>query len=338
MKIVIAYEWKYKEKHWLHELLEDAGYVVCIVDMKDIDRRKKLKKWHKIVELYDYYNMAKKAQNLLNTGDVFIGWCFTTAVFASILNKKNNLIIGLNILIQKQDNLPNKLRNFLYKQAFKNTNFKATSNSESSMKIALSILGEQYADCFMILHDVFFEKRNHNVKYEDYCFCGGASGRDWSSLMKAAELCPTIKFKVIAGSGTWNAGLSVPQNVECKFDVTESEFSDSLKNSNLVLLPLISEVTSGLLVLFQAINSGKIVIATGIDAVKYYYPQNLQNKYLVPIGDYKMLAEKIKLYYQNFDNGDIKFMYDFNSQRNMQLDWLNNIELLIKGNKNENCN
>lgn len=331
MKIVIAYEWKYNEKHWLHKLLEDAGYEVCIVDMKDVDRRKKLKKWHKVVELYDYYIMAKKAQKYLNEGDIFIGWCFTTAVFASILNKSNNIIIGLNILIQEEKNLANYLRNHLYKKAFENVNFRATSNSTAGMKVALDILGDKYADQFQILHDVFFESRSSNYDYDDYCFCGGASGRDWPTLLKAAKLCPDIKFKVIAGSGTWCDEITIPANVECEFDVSEEQFLQCLQRGKIIILPLISEVTSGLLVLFQAINNNKVVVATGIEAVKYYFPEDIQEKCLVEIGDYEELAKKIKQNYYGYDETIADKLYKYNSERNMKEEYLSCLQSFING-------
>ena len=330
MKIVIAYEWRYKEKHWLHKLLEEAGYEVCIVDMHDVDRRAKLKKWHKIVELKDYFLMARKARQLLEPGDVFIGWCFTTAVFASILNKQDNLIIGLNILMQDKQGPGSRLRNYLYRKAFENKNFRATGNTENGINIALSIVGEQYADRFTVMHDVLLEEGHVNAAYGDYCFSGGASGRDWKTLIKAAELCPDISFRIIAGSGSWDNSLTLPANVECSFDVTEEAFTEALKNSRMVVLPLVSEVTSGLLVLFQAINCGKPFIASNTDAVKYYVPEQLQSRYLVSIGDYEALADKIRNSYNHIDKQDIEEIYNFNQARDMKSDYMEKLEGLIR--------
>ena len=75
--------------------------------MRNVDRRLKLKKWHKIIELIDYLMLAIKSYKIAKPGDIFIGWCFTVSVFYSIFDKKKcKRIIANNILIQDKKIYP----------------------------------------------------------------------------------------------------------------------------------------------------------------------------------------------------------------------------------------
>ena len=59
-------------------------------------------------------------------------------------------------------------------------------------------------------------------------------------------------------------------------------------------------------------------------------PEQLQSRYLVPIGDYEALADKISDSYNHIDKQDIEEIYNFNQARDMKADYMEKLEGLIR--------
>lgn len=66
-----------------------------------------------------------------------------------------------------------------------------------------------------------------------------------------------------------------------------------MKQARLVVLPLNSEVTAGLIVLKNSILMGKPVIATETSATKNYFPEDCRDL-LVPMGDVQEMAKALR--------------------------------------------
>lgn len=331
MKIILGYEWKYTEKHWLHQLLEKQGWEVVVVDSRNVDRRKKLKKWHKIFELCDYFVIANKARKIAKQGDIFISWCCTTGVIFSALFKRQKCkVLALHLLTQKNDSFTGKLRNILYFRALNNPFFHTACSTNAGIEIAIDIFGEKYREKFCLLNDAFISEKIEIVKKSrDYCFSGGASGRDWVTLCRVCQMCPEIQFLIVAGSGTFDNRIQFPPNVEIYFDIAKSDFDEKLRGAKMVALPLISEMTSGLIVLFEAIRNQIITVSSNIEAVEHYYPERYR-ELLCPIGDAERMAMVIKKYYM-LDNTKIALdILQYNEDNNSISEYGNALSRILE--------
>lgn len=296
MKAYVAVDWSYRKRHWVHTAAEQSGYEVEIVDTPNYNTNKLLKKWHKPVEMWNAFRIAHQAVTKAEPGELFIGVNFLSAVFAAILDRRHKLtILGIDILTHKNKSIAGRLRNALYKRAFRHPRLYGTCNTQAALDIVAEFLGETVRERFFILHDPMRFERSlpEGIVIQNYCFSGGASGRDWKTLQKVSELCPDIPFVVAAASRSWDDTVHFPKNVKLYFDLPEPEFDRLLMESAVMAIPLKSEMTSGLLVLFKGIEYKKPVVATNIEAVANYYPENA-SWLLCERGNAQQMAMKIE--------------------------------------------
>ena len=123
---------------------------------------------------------------------------------------------------------------------------------------------------------------------------GGWHPADWDTALEAARLASDIEFVFVAWSRLWR-DVAVPPNVTVKLDLSQDEFYDSLARARLVAVPLLGDVTAGLIVLINAALRGKLVIATRTPVTEVYVPPSCREA-LVPMGDPEALAEAIRRY------------------------------------------
>lgn len=102
-----------------------------------------------------------------------------------------------------------------------------------------------------------------------YFFSGGTSNRDYKTLVKAFEgLKERLKIACFPND---LKGIKIPSNVEVNYNLFGKDFLTCMKNAYAVIIPLEdTNISSGQLVLLQAMSLGKAIILTKSGGVEDY--------------------------------------------------------------------
>lgn len=301
MKYILIYNWKCQNDDWFKIQLIKAGNEVIIIDNPD-DGEIRYKKWYRIINFFECIMMALKSIRT-DKEYIIVSMCATPGIIASILDRKKHKIIALNLLCHSKStpSLGQKLRDLFYKTAFYNTNLYATCNEEHNKDEYIkkfNIIGDER---LIILEDAIIpEKLSKIYPSDNYIFSGGASARDWNTLIKCAKKTPNQQYHICARETDWPSGSKL-ENIKVNFNIPKEKFNEDMLHSKIVLLALNSDVTAGLLVLFNAINQGKIVICTDTMTTRKFIPVSLHNKLLCQMFDSDDMKEKIQ-WAMNLDN------------------------------------
>lgn len=187
-------------------------------------------------------------------------------------HKKRN-IIAINILLKTKKTLKNKILKILYRVALKSKNFHATVTSVEYGQWINGQLG--ISSRYTLLHDTYrggySEYTGIPVK-RNSIFCGGRNGRDWKLLAQIAEKMPDTIFNLVMPQQCFEEYKSFfGKNVNAKFDIPEDEFAKLMLESELMVMPLNTEAPAGLIVLFHAAGSDKLVITTNTVTTREYF-------------------------------------------------------------------
>ena len=141
------------------------------------------------------------------------------------------------------------------------------------------------------------------IKEDDYVFSGGASSRDYATLVRAVSgsEIPVIicACKDPVTRKTSLEGIPVPSNVSVKPMLPHDQFFKLIRESKIVVIPL-QDVprAGGQSVLLESFAAGKPVIATRTDGMKDYIEDG-KTGILVKPNDPKELKEAIFSLLQN---------------------------------------
>jgi glycosyltransferase involved in cell wall biosynthesis len=131
----------------------------------------------------------------------------------------------------------------------------------------------------------------------NYIFSSGREGRDFATLISAAEGI-NAEFIIVAGKDgltkrTGLEGINVPQNVRILIDVPYSQYADLLLKSKIVVVPLqYSRTVVGASVILKAMSIGKPVVATKVPALLDYIEDG-ETGFFVEPANVQDLREKI---------------------------------------------
>lgn len=298
MKITLIYNWSIRDDELLPMYLKNKGYEVDVIQNKD-DGPRRYKKGYKIINFLQCYHMAKKALDRSKDGDIIISMCSTPGILASILQKRKQSVkvLAINLLCDfSKDNFQSRLRNLFYTKAFKNKNLYATCNTERDFDEYYSkfgIKGEnrifKLSDGIKVLKNV---KRQKKDKDSVRVFSAGTSARDWKTLSDVARKMKSVQFDIVARASDWSSEYNAP-NVNVSFNIPHEQYIEKLKKSDYVLLTLNSDVTAGLLVLFDAVNYGKIPLITKTPTTIEYIPEALRDILLTKMKNSKDIEDKV---------------------------------------------
>lgn len=131
----------------------------------------------------------------------------------------------------------------------------------------------------------------------DFVFSVGSSNRDYRTLFEAVAGLDT---RVVVFAKKYNvAGLTVPDNVELRFDVYGDEYNHHLLAAKCIVVPLDDpELSSGQMVLLESMAFGKPVVVTEVWGVTDYVDDG-RNAMLVKAGDSRQMREKIETLLKN---------------------------------------
>jgi len=302
--IILLVDWCLKGKDfWLKNELEKNGFQVFLEGIPNYDMRNRQIKWRKLLLWWQYFTLgwrgAKKAKR---HNGIVLSWNFIPGIFCAIFSEfiiqNYTPIVSLNMIAFKKGLINNIIRDSIYKFAFKYTKVYITVNSEEYRQEVISnyhILPHRIKvlNDPIDLHPVVTPYANYDG---GYVFSGGEAARDWETFIRAASMCPEIPFKIITRRKSWKYGRKLPSNIEVYFDTSEEEFYSMTAKARIVILTLSSLVTAGLIVLKNSILLNRLIIVTETPATKLYFPKECRDL-LVPMGEARELAEKIKQYW-----------------------------------------
>lgn len=298
------------KKFWLADELRRKGFNVILEGIENFNSKNTEVKWRKLILWGQYFALgwrgAKKAKH---HNGVILSWSFIPGIFAAIILKfffmKDLKVIALNMIARKKGIIIETIRDYIYKLAFKKTDIFITVNSKEMREKYINKY-DIHQDKIAILQDPYSIPTSIlKPNYSDYVFSGGEAARDWDTVIKVAQKCPDIPFVVIARRKYWDHSKEIPVNLKVYFDTSEEEFYGKVANSRLVILPLNSDVTAGLIVLKASILMGKAVITTETPATINYYPPECRSL-LLPMGDAERLSSVLQQLWHNDEERLIK--------------------------------
>jgi len=131
----------------------------------------------------------------------------------------------------------------------------------------------------------------------NYVFSAGRTGRDFSTLISAAEGI-RVEFVIVAGKDmltkkTGLEGINIPQNVRVSIGIPYSQYVDLLLKSKIVVVPLqYTTAIIGATAIIEAMSIGKPVIATKLPALLDYIEDGKTGLFVEP-ANVQDLREKI---------------------------------------------
>jgi glycosyltransferase involved in cell wall biosynthesis len=138
-----------------------------------------------------------------------------------------------------------------------------------------------------------------SIPEEEYIFSSGSSNRDYQTLFRAVK---DMNQKVLVVAKSFNLDkLLVPENVEVKFDIYGHTYRQLLWKSKFVVVSLDDvEVSSGQMVLLDAMLYGKVIIITDTPTTRDYVV-HMENGILFKPHDHLDLKKKIEFILNNSD-------------------------------------
>ena len=143
---------------------------------------------------------------------------------------------------------------------------------------------------FVPMHTTI-EQPGPSVTNEGYVLSIGRTLRDTPTLLQAFRLLDARLVLVVGGQDPLPADL--PRQVEVHREIPMATCHELLRRAALVVIPLLpAERSTGQVVLFEAMATGKPVVATRAPGIVDYIRDG-ENGLLVPPGDARALADAI---------------------------------------------
>lgn len=156
-------------------------------------------------------------------------------------------------------------------------------------KQELRLRGDAFAFVPLATDPRFFQMNSDTSG--EYVVSAGRTGRDYSTLLSAAEGIP-YSFRIVADRKSIS-GLSTPENVEVRYNIPLQELLNMTAKAKLVVLPLQNKpISVGQSVLIQAMALGKAIIATKNAGTVDYIEHGI-NGLLVDPYDPRILRDSI---------------------------------------------
>lgn len=304
MKLHILVDGIMNEKFFLEKEFSSMGIECKTYDIPNYSMQDRTKRLRIFILYFKYIQLAYRAIRSSEENDILICWNFTTSIAAGYLCKilnKRRIILGLNLIAVPRKRIIEKLRKWVFHPVMSMATFHITVNSELYI--------EEYSQRFEIdkgkFHVLNDPMRSTDINYaftpiKSYVFAGGEGHRDWETLFQASEYCSEINFVCIARKKFFNFSLRIPSNVKLLFDTDHKTFYDYMDKSSLVVIPLESQLPSGLIILLRAATIQKPIIATNTPSIRNYI-ENEVSGLLFEQGNSQELAQKIKLLFHDIE-------------------------------------
>ena len=248
-------------------------------------------------------------------GDIILCWFSTTGKIMNLISRllgNNRHIISMNWL-----NPGGKKHGFHYqlaRYAITNPMCTIVVNTSTSLPKWNQFMDYERND-YIVVPDVYddtvpFEKCNR--LFNNTFFSGGYGNRDWSLFVTLAKQNPDCKFICVARKEDFISKVDmneIPYNLDYYFNTSEKEYYSLMRESSVVVLPIIGNTISGLVNIIRAAQYGLLCCVSRTDSTYQYYSSI--NKNLVVennIYDWQQTIERLKsMSNQDFLNCEIDF-------------------------------
>lgn len=225
--------------------------------------------------LYEYLKLSLKILSKSNKNDVVICW---TPLIACILYKLANVfrtsrrIISMNWINPGTNSFLRKIE----KSIASDPQARVIVNTLDSIELFSKKLDIKREDAFCCIPDVYDEripfKKNEKPHVGSYFFTGGINNRDWKLVAQLAREFPSQSFVCCALKDDFCSLVKeIPNNMKVYFNVQPSEYYQYLSDSYAVLLPLRSQMISGLINIIRSAQEGILCLASSTPSTKQYY-------------------------------------------------------------------
>lgn len=321
-RLILIYNWKTKENESFPRYLDQMGVSYKILDNADEGERR-LSKWYKIINTIECIGLSIKAVMTAKNDDIIVSMCATPGIFAALFNPKKKKILVLNLLCHSSGNpgFLERMRNNLYSFALNKENVWATCNANEDVVNYEKMFLIQQKDHIIHFPDgIEMDNKLFKIFSSDQqtidVFSCGASARDWRTFVEVADYLKKLHFHVIARECDWEESYNRP-NIIVEFNLPYDKYVERLNSSKLVLLPLKSQMTAGLLVMFDAVKYGKKVIITRTRSTEQFVPDELKQIILAEMGNAPDIVKKIDVLLNMSEetslaviNREKEFLYD----------------------------
>jgi len=291
--------------HWIATGLARRGYQVALLDIPGYSTRNRLVRWRKAILWWQYLGLATRGLRLAGRGDAtIVSTNFHVGALAAALSRLRRggqpNVLALNAIVREKAPALTWARTHLYRLAFGGGSLRLTVNSRENALRYQRMFGfdEQHISVVNDPWAPHYPLEDRSDAGSDSIFCGGEAARDWETFFAVARDHPEICFIGVALSRDWAYQERVPDNVDMRFDIPESEFYERLEKARIVLLPLKGSVTAGLIVLVRSALLGRLILATKTPATDSYYPMS-RSELLVAEGDTQAFSQLIDRYWDD---------------------------------------
>ena len=133
---------------------------------------------------------------------------------------------------------------------------------------------------------------------------GGYANRDFSLFFKIADNNKDKKFVCVVGSNFKTAKYNIPSNVTLFQDVPPPRFEEIMNESKVILVPLLDDDVAGLVVVKNAISHKIPFVASDIEAIRNYIPNQYWDMVLSPLEKPEIFEKKSLDIYKMCDKWD----------------------------------
>lgn len=250
------------------------------------------------------YNGWKKAYSILKNSkkdDIIICWDFSTGIKIAALNRffnKKRVVVNCNMIDHEQRGYRVFIKKFLYNFVFSSKYFHFSVNSMDTIEEYKKKYKSIDINRTFELQDCYYgtEPTQAYTPGDGSIFCGG-NIRDWGCYIKAAKLLPEENFVGVASSRVKHLFMNIPDNLKMYWDISLDEFYNLLKRCTISVIPVPSNITNGLIVIYQSALLSRSIIATNtppIHNLLYDKRSGLYGGQLYEMNNSEDMAQKIK--------------------------------------------
>lgn len=283
-------------KLWLLNGLIDSGIETKVFSMPfQIFKMEQKGRMGKLFARICILLQAAVAIICTRSNDIIFCWNHWTGVYTNLMGQPfSKKIISYNWLTPSENKFTGKLLN----RALNNRNLWAITNSKKNKDLLIKRFNIENQTNLIYIPDVFDDQsdmvNSKGYPEDKYIFMGGISNRDWKLFLTVAKLYPDLKFIGVASKVEWDSTLNIPENVSVMFDVSDRAYYSLMESAYLILVLLKEDKVAGLINILKAIQLGKVVISTKIDATDQYYSEKHKN-FLIDFGNEEKLYREIKI-------------------------------------------
>lgn len=253
----------------------------------------------------------KRAYSILKHSgkdDVIICWDFSTGMKIGCLNRllnKRRRIVNVNMIDHEQKGYRILIKKVLYNYTFASKFFYFSANSIDTLKEYSNRYKSIDIQRTFELQDCFYgdEPVQDYSSGDGSVFCGG-NIRDWDCYIKAAKKLPEVDFVGVASGKMKHLFNDIPSNLHMYWDVHLEDFYSMLRKCSISVIPVPTNITNGLIVIFQSALLNRPIIATKTPPIyNLLYDKEIKKTggIMYEMNNSADLADKIKFLLDNHE-------------------------------------